>query len=208
MLVFIDDSGDAGFKLEKGSSEFFVICAVIFDDNLEAEKTALAIKELRRELKFSDNVEFKFNGSRKKVKELFLRSVAKYNFRIRVLVVDKKKIRSDELKNSKDSFYSYFIKTLLKHNGGTILSARIKIDGSGDRVFRKSFMTYLRLQLNGKQQKVMKNCRLVNSKSNVLIQLADMVAGAVRRSYDKTKTDNATYKDIIKKHIEDEWSFK
>ncbi|TSC88726.1 MAG: hypothetical protein G01um10145_752 [Microgenomates group bacterium Gr01-1014_5] len=25
MLVFIDDSGDAGFKLEKGSSRFFVI---------------------------------------------------------------------------------------------------------------------------------------------------------------------------------------
>lgn len=208
MLVFIDDSGDAGFKLEKGSSEFFVICAVVFDDNLEAEKTALAIKELRRKLGFSDNVEFKFNGSRKKVKELFLGAVAKYKFRIRVLVVDKKKIRSDELKNSKDSFYSYFIKTLLKHNGGTILDACIKIDGSGDRVFRKSFMTYLRLQLNSKQQKVMKNCRLVNSKSNVLIQLADMIAGAVRRSYDKTKTDNATYKDIIKKHIEDEWSFK
>ncbi len=38
MLVFIDDSGDAGFKLGKGSSEFFVISAVIFDDNLEAEK--------------------------------------------------------------------------------------------------------------------------------------------------------------------------
>lgn len=32
MLVFIDDSGDPGFKLDKGSSRFFVICSVIFDD--------------------------------------------------------------------------------------------------------------------------------------------------------------------------------
>ncbi len=39
MLVFIDDSGDPGFKLDKGSSKFFVISLVIFNDNLEAEKT-------------------------------------------------------------------------------------------------------------------------------------------------------------------------
>jgi hypothetical protein len=64
-LVFIDDSGDPGFKLGKGSSDFFIISAVIFDDTLEAEKTALAIKTLRRELGFSDKVEFKFNKSNK-----------------------------------------------------------------------------------------------------------------------------------------------
>jgi len=72
MLVFIDDSGDAGFKLDKGSSSFFVISAVIFDDELEAEKTAIAIKELRRELGFSDQTEFKFNGCRKEVRLKFL----------------------------------------------------------------------------------------------------------------------------------------
>jgi hypothetical protein len=60
MLVFIDDSGDAGFKLGRGSSDFFVISAMIFYDNLEAEKMAVAIKELRRDLGFSDRVEFKY----------------------------------------------------------------------------------------------------------------------------------------------------
>ncbi|MFA5871250.1 MAG: DUF3800 domain-containing protein [Parcubacteria group bacterium] len=208
MLVFIDDSGDAGFKFERGSTDFFVISAVIFDDNLEAEKAAVAIKELRRNLKFSDKVEFKFNKSRKDVREKFLQTVNKFEFRIRSLVVDKKIIRSDELKNSKDSFYSYIIKTLLKYNNSTIFNASIKIDGSGDRVFRKSFITYLRKQLNSKQTKIIKNCRLVNSKSNVLIQMADMTAGSIRRSYDNTKNDRAVYKSIIKKHIEDEWPFK
>ena len=47
MLVFIDDSGDPGFKLAKGSSAIFVISCVIFDDELEAEKTSVAIKEVR-----------------------------------------------------------------------------------------------------------------------------------------------------------------
>ena len=208
MLVFIDDSGDAGFKLNKGSTEYFVISAVIFDDNLEAEKTAVAIKELRRSLKFSDNIEFKFNKSRKEVREKFLQTVNKFSFRIRALVVDKKIIRSDELKNSKDSFYSYMIKTLLKYNNATIFNASIKIDGGGDRIFRKSFIAYLRKQLNSRQTKIIKQCRLVNSKNNVLIQMADMIAGSIRRNRDIKKNDHAVYRNIIKKHIEDEWPFK
>lgn len=44
MLVFIDESGDTGFKVSKGSTQNFVVACVIFDDNLEAEKTSVAIK--------------------------------------------------------------------------------------------------------------------------------------------------------------------
>ena len=54
MIVFIDDSGDPGFKIEKGSSTHFTIAMVCFDDDLEAEKTAVAIKELKRKLKLKD----------------------------------------------------------------------------------------------------------------------------------------------------------
>ncbi len=208
MLIFIDDSGDAGFKLDKGSSKFFVISAVIFDDNLEAEKTAVAIKQFRRDAGFSDRVEFKFNKSRRKIREGFLKTVNTFNFRIRNLIIDKSLIRSEELRNNRESFYSYAIKMLLKYSNKTISEASIKIDGSGDRIFRKTFLSYLRKQLNTKEAKIIKKCKLVNSKNNVLIQLADMVAGSVRRSYDKEKTDHDVYKNIIKKHIEDEWKFK
>lgn len=208
MLVFIDDSGDAGFKLNKGSSRFFVISAVIFDDNLEAEKTAVAIKEIKRKLHFSDWVEFKFNKSRRNVREEFLKTVNQFDFKIRCLVIDKKIIKSQELKNNRNSFYGYAIKTLLKYNNNSILDASIKIDGSGDRVFRKSFLTYLRKQLNSKQCKIARNCKLIDSKNNVLIQMADMIAGSIRRFYDNDKTDSEIYRNIFRKHIEDEWKFK
>lgn len=208
MLIFIDDSGDPGFKLDKGSTKNFVISLVIFDDNLEAEKTAVAIKELRRKFGFPDNMEFKFHNSRNKVKEEFFRTINQFNFRVRSLVVDKNKVRSEELKNNKESFYSYFIKSVLKHSNNTILNACIKIDGSGDRVFRKSFLAYLRRELNSRQKKIMKNCKLVDSRGNILVQMADMVAGSIRRSHDKDKTDAKIYRNIIRKHIEDEWLFK
>lgn len=208
MLVFIDDSGCAGFKFDKGSSRFFVISAVIFDDNLEAEKTAISIKELRRELFGRDDMEFKFHKSKEENRVRFLECIKKHKFRIRCLVVDKKVLYSPELKSNKNSFYSYIIKTMLKHSNETILDARIRIDGSGDRTFRKSFVSYLRKELNGKDRKILQNCKLVDSKSDVLIQMADMVAGAIHRSYQKDKDDHVVYKNIVKKYIQDEWNFR
>ncbi|MFA6073871.1 MAG: DUF3800 domain-containing protein [Candidatus Woesearchaeota archaeon] len=208
MLVFIDDSGDPSFKIDKGASKNFVICCIIFDDELEAEKVAVTIKELRRKLGFSDRVEFKFNGSNFQTRIAFLKEVSKYNFRVRILVVDKTNITSGQLKNNKQSFYSYFIKMVLQHNKGTIKNAKIRIDGSGDRIFRKKFITYLRKQLNSKQQKVINNISLVDSKTNVLIQLADMIAGTIRRYKEGEKEDSVKYWSKIKNRIEDCWEFK
>lgn len=206
MLIFIDDSGDPGFKIDRGSSRYFVIAAVIFDDPLEAEKTAVAIKEFGRMLGFPDSVEFKFHKSRHEVREAFLRAVAPFEFRIRALVMEKTLLRSDELRTNKRSFYSYAIKMLLKYSGNSIKNAKIKIDGSGDRIFRKSFVSYLRQQLNSGEQKIFERCKLVDSRGNRLIQMADMIAGTIKRSYEKT--DGAALKKIILDKIQDEWKFR
>ncbi len=206
MLVFIDDSGDAGFKLEKGSTNFFIIAMVVFDDELEAEKVAVAIKELRRSLGWENYREFRFFKLSRDIRLKFLKAISHFDFRVRALVVEKKLIRSDELRNKKDKFYSYFIKEALKHNGGKILNAKIKIDGSGDRIFRKSFLGYLRRELNSIDHTVMKHCKMEDSKNNVLIQMADVVAGSIHRYYSEKK-DAKDYKILIKNHIEDEWKF-
>jgi len=47
MLVFIDDSGDPSFKIDKGASKNFVICCVIFDDDLEADIVAGTIRRYK-----------------------------------------------------------------------------------------------------------------------------------------------------------------
>lgn len=205
MLIFIDDSGDPGFKLEKGSTRFFVIALLIFDDTLEAEKMAVSVKELRRKFHMSDYEEFKFNKSNDRIREEFLNTIVQFSFRIRCLVVDKKLIYSHELKNKKESFYAYFIKEVLKHSSHTIFEAKIRIDGSGDREFKKQFFTYLRRELNVHENNIMKNCKMVDSKADVLIQSVDMIAGAIRRSYEKKET---VYKKIIQKHVESEWHFQ
>lgn len=207
MLVFIDDSGDPGFKIKKGSSVVFVIACVIFDDELEAEKTAVAIKELRRKLKKSDNFEFKFNKANREFRLKFLKHVAHFKFRIRTIIFEKSKVRSNELKTSKQSFYNYAIKMVLKHNFGTIKEAKIRLDGHGDRIYKREVVRYLRKELNNRENRVFQKLQFVDSRSNVLIQLTDMVAGAIHRKYEVDKTDAKTYYSVIKKRVEDIWEF-
>lgn len=207
MLIFIDDSGDPGFKIGKGSSPVFVIACVIFDDELEAEKTAVAVKELRRSLKKSDNFEFKFNRANRELRLKFLEYIVHSKFRIRAIVFEKNKVRSNELKTSKQSFYNYAIKMVLKHNFGTIKEAKIRLDGHGDRIYKREVIRYLRKELNNRENRVFQKLQFVDSKSNVLIQLTDMIAGAIHRKYETDKADANMYYGRIKKRIENLWEF-
>ncbi len=208
MLVFIDDSGDPGFKVEKGSSAAFVICCVIFDDDSEAEKTAIVIKEYRRSIYLSDQYEFKFNKSNRRICEGFLMAVRDQHFRVRAIVVKKENIRSELLRDNKDSFYRYIVKMVLKYNFGTITNAKIKIDGSGDREFVRELTTYLRRDLNVGKNPIITDIKIKNSKNNVLIQLADMIAGSINRTTQDAKTDKGVYYKIIKRRVENLWDFK
>lgn len=178
MLVLIDESGDPGFKLVRGSSSHFVIAMVVFDDFAEAERTGAAITELRQRLGLK--AEFKFSKCHDDIKDAFFDCVRGYRFTVRALVVDKSAVYSEGLRERKELFYNYFVKLLLTHDNGALTDARVKVDGSGDRRFKNELNAYLRRQL---QQGQVRSIRFAESHRDNLIQLADMVAGAIFRSY-------------------------
>ena len=204
MLVFMDESGDPGFKFAAGSSTHFVFALVIFDDDLHAEDTALKIKWLRRRLHLHEQFEFKFNKTDNYRRLQFLEAVRGAEFRIRSLVVDKRRLRSDHLKNDKDSLYRYFLAQVVKHNFGRITNARLRLDGSGDRAFKQACQSYLRAKVG---RDVFRKLKFVNSKNDSLIQLADMVAGAISKAHRPKRRDHS-FKEKISHRIEDLWLFK
>jgi hypothetical protein len=206
MLVFIDDSGDPGFKLASGSSQYFVIACVIFDDNLDAEETALKIKRFRRTLGWRDDHEFKFNKMNKNLRLTFLNEIKNCKFRIRAIVVNKSTVRSTGLRSNKNKFYNYIIKQILAKSEGSIKNASVRMDGHEDRAYKKAAATYFRQQANPKDS-VIKNVKFVNSQNDNLIQLADMIAGTIMRSK-SNKTDSADYLRAISVRVEDIWYFK
>ena len=145
MLIFIDESGDPGFKLGRGSSSHFVVAMVIFDKNEDAEFTAKVVKEALTDLKIRP--EFKFNQSRNFVRDEFFNKIIKCKFRVRALVVDKEKIYSKNLREDDEKFYNYFVRLLIDFQELKLNDVSIKIDGSGDREFKKELNRYLRSQV-------------------------------------------------------------
>lgn len=209
MLVFLDDSGDPGFKVEQGSSPSFVIAVVIFDDDLEAEKCAVAIKEVRRKLRLSDAYEFHFSKTKREYRLEFLACVARFRFRVRAIVMHKRRIYGAQLRSSRDSFYRFAIKMVLKHSFGRIHEARLRIDGHGDRQFRRELRSYLSREVKPRKgdPPIISKIKTVDSRRDVLIQLADMVASTLRRRADGIKSDREEYYEVIRARLEDVWEF-
>jgi len=205
MLVLIDESGDPGFKIVRGSSPHFIVAMVIFRDYPQAERTSAAIANARTLLRV--HPEFKFNKCCDQVRDRFFETVLPFDFTIRALVVDKAKIYSEHLRENKEHFYNYFVQLLLRHDHGVLSSARVKIDGSGDREFKRELGRYLRQQVQvGKIQSV----KFAESHRDNLIQLADMTAGAIARSYRPESRDNPhRWRQRLANagKIEDVWDF-
>lgn len=203
MLVFIDESGDPGFKLSKGSSPIFVVALVAFSDADQSVRAASSIDELALQLGIKN--EFKFSNSRPEVRDAFFAKVMPFPFCVRAIVIKKDKIYSPHLRADKDAFYSFFVKNMLKFDGGLLRNAKIIIDGSGDQRFKKQLASYLR---QGMAENSLRDVRFSNSKNDRLVQMADMCTGAIARSYRAERSDADRWLKQLKPKIQDIWSFK
>lgn len=205
MLVLIDESGDPGFRLAHGSTSHFVIAMVIFEDYGDAEKTSAAIAALRQELRVKP--EFKFTRMADGIRDKFFDRIGTCNFRVRALVVDKSAIHSPHLRTETDQFYRFFLRQLLDNDQGILSGASIKVDGSGSAEFKREMGSYLRRQRCGEKFGKLK---FVDSKTDNLVQLADMCAGAILRSYRAEGKDNRRWRRALHRtgRIDDVWDFR
>jgi hypothetical protein len=202
MLVFIDESGDPGFKLSKGSTAAFVAALVAFSDHDQAHAAQNAIEALAVRLRIRP--EFKFSKCRPEVRDAFFAAVIPFDFCVRAIVVQKERIYSPHLRSEKEAFYSFFVKSMLKFDDGLLDSAQIVIDGSGDRYFKREMEAYFRRHLGSGK---VKNIKFNNSESDRLVQLADMCTGAIARSFKSDRTDCNRWRDMLGNKIEDVWDF-
>ncbi len=197
MLVFIDESGDPGINSK--TTSHLVITLVIFDDVQTAQKLDEAITQLH--ITTNHKPEFKFSNCSSFVRDLFFQEIQKYQFRIKAIVVDKKKIYSHHLRNNPKRLYNYSLKKIITRSN--LQNAKIRLDGSGSKQFEQALRTYIRQGHSG----IVENFQLKDSKKDNLIQLADMVAGAIARSY-TNKKDAQRWKEMLILKTGDIWKFK
>ncbi len=198
MLVFIDESGDAGLKLDQGSSDYFVVSLVVFEDHEEAEACDKRINLLRREIGWDARSEFHFRRNSDRVREAFLAAVQPYSFFYYGIAINKDPARlyGEGFKN-KESFYKYACRLVFENAKDKLDDATIVIDRSGSNEFRNQLAKYLRRHMNSPKNRLVRKIKMQDSKGNNLLQLADYVADVINRSVLKKKNDADKFRRII-----------
>ena len=203
MLVFIDESGDPGFKVAKGSSPVFVAAMIVFADNDDATRAQEAIRELLKRIHHRQ--EFKFNQCRADIRDSFFVAMRSHRFIVRAIVVRKALIWSQRLRTDDATFYNFFVKTMVKFDNRRLTGAKVFLVGSGNREFRQALSTYLK---HHAADGALDEIRFRDSKGEPLLQLADMCVGAIARSYRDDRQSPNRWRRMIESKLDDVWEFK
>ena len=196
MLVFVDESGDTG--MQQAGSDLFTVSLVVFEDHDQAQAVDNRINLLRQELGLPADFEFHFGKNSNKIRFEFLKAIAPYEFWCYGFVVNKAKLYSPTFQN-KSMFYNYMCGLVFENAKATLDNAIVKIDKSGDRDFERKLTAYLKKKINDptSSTKHIKKVNGVDSSGNNLVQIADMVCGAITRSYRMDRKDAKEYRKII-----------
>lgn len=195
-LIFIDDSGDPGFTY--ASSANFLMASAVFIDADIAARVNDVMNNYKKSLGWSEETEFKFTSTNKRIIKELLKQVAEYDFEIYSIYIDKTEYKTLLPIIDKSKLYNWAIKELL----GIIPlgNAYVKMDGHFGQRYRMRLSSYLRQEIKKKGMRI-KQFKLEDSKKDNLIQLADLIAGAINRSLKPEKTDSKDYVAILKNRI-------
>jgi hypothetical protein len=195
MLVFIDESGDSGTKIPEGSSAFFIVSLVVFEDHDEAIACDQRIELLKRELGRDSQSEFHFKKNSDRIRLAFIKAVAPYNFFYYGIVLDKKNLPREGFED-KRSFYKYACGLVFENAKDKLDQAIVVVDRSGSLEFRSQLESYLKKKMNDETKRI-KSVKMQRSCSNNLLQLADYVAGIINRHVEDRKKHADDYRKMI-----------
>jgi len=189
--IWIDESGDCGFKFDKGSSKYLVIVAVYLTDGNKIEEV---IDQLKLDLNLTRDYEFKFSRCRDKIREKFLNSIKGLPVGYKAIVVDKKKLSPLDLRFQPQQLYCELVRRLLYDNNPPLEKAMLVIDEATAKIHYREFNRVLKKYLS---RNIISKIRQKRSKNNIMIQIADMIAGSIFKKYEKG--DDRYYQTIKNK---------
>ena len=146
MLVFVDESGNAGMKDRRRSSEFFIVTAVLFEDHDEANQCDERINLIRTELGLSEHYEFHFSDSSRTIRHNFLEKVASFDFFYLAVVLNKPKLYSPGF-SVKESLVKYTSHLVFQNAKPHLRDAIVVIDSSGSKDFQNQLSRHLKKQV-------------------------------------------------------------
>ncbi|MEK6887429.1 MAG: DUF3800 domain-containing protein [Candidatus Aenigmatarchaeota archaeon] len=191
--MYIDESGDLGGK----GSKYMVLAALLIDEPRNLDRI---IKNMRRN-KFKKELrkaaEIKADKSSDAVIKYMLQKLNEMKgAKIFYIVLEKKKLFSDFLKNDKHKLYNYVAGKLARNIMLNNMDILIKIDKSkGKQMLREDFNGYFTNCLTEKSVTIKATIEHSYSHAWSGLQFADILAWSC---FQKFEHSNSEYIDLIK----------
>ncbi len=185
-----DEAGDVSFAFEQGASRYFVV-AMIATSSPDALRQALA--NVRQRSGLGAHYEFRFHSlSSAKLRQRVLTTLAEADFESWAIIADKTTLPDSFKVMRRLDFYIYFVTELIrlippeKREEATLILDEF---GSAEQVRRqlRRFMIVRAIPRHFKRVQVRR------SRSEPLIQVADLVAGSILRRDTKDDADAFDY---------------
>ena len=202
--AYVDEFGAFGYNFEnEGCSTHFIIAAIIVDEN-DIVKIKQSVEIIRN--KYYPNGEIKSSriGKNHRKRISIINELKVLPFKIFAFVCDKRKIFEQSGLRYKQTFYKFINNLAYQELRTSFSNLVISADEVGENEYLKSFAKYIRerevpLSLFDKSL-----FRFENSKDNLIIQVADVVAGSLAYNYDehkKVKANGNNYRSILSSKI-------
>ncbi|MBV6400387.1 MAG: hypothetical protein CNIPEHKO_00672 [Anaerolineales bacterium] len=185
-----DEAGDASLNFEKGASRYFVVALVGTQD---ADGLRSVLENLRTREHYAKGFEFHFNAlTTKKLREKTLSALQTANFKAWALIVDKTTIPEPLRILDGMDFYLYLVTELIdripikvREKGTLILD---EVGSANVALVKLKRMLKVRGIQHGFSRVFFRR-----SRSEDLIQVADLVAGAILRRDTKNDSEAVDY---------------
>ena len=195
---FVDESGDPGLHSFKGVP-YFVLAMVQLPNRDPIEEFG----KIRRELRVSPNFEFHFHPMTDAQKRVFFGALKPILFRVRAAVFLKKQIplALKELSGT-DVVIELITELVLRASPLDIGDDVLVLDGVAEPV-RKALRIHLsKAYKQAKRERPFKKIVSGNSRTDDGLQLADMIAGAIREHVWRKDSE---YFNMFRNRVIDLW---
>jgi hypothetical protein len=197
-----DEAGDASLNFGKGASRYLVITLVATKD---ADRLRSTLVELRKQEGLADNFEFRFNNlASSKILNKAISALRGADFMAWALAVDKTSLPKIAQYTVDIGLYFYFLVDLVNRipvqyrNKGTLILDEV---GSAQTALVKLKRMFKTLGIRHEFSRIF----IRRSRSEDLIQVADLVAGAILRR--DARKDSELF-DLISDKMQDIYTYE
>jgi len=191
-VAFADEYGNTSFDFEKQSTHFIVASIIV--DKHDLGLLEIQAESIRKKFFQTGEIKSKNVSTNYKRRLLILEEIGKMNIQIFAVAVDKRALYSEGFKH-KASFHKFINGLVYKELYRTLPNLTLVVDEHGSNDYMREFKEYVKKNhirdlFHGSY------FDLENSEKNILIQIADFIAGTMGHHYDENQRKRYIEKDF------------